>query len=72
VCQHQKHIQDLEPDGRYDEEVDRHHGHQVIVEEGSPGLGWWFSPPDHVLANAGLTDVDAEFEQFAMDPRRSR
>jgi hypothetical protein len=25
--------------------------------------------PDHVLADAGLTDVDAEFQEFAVDAR---
>lgn len=34
---HQKHVRDLEPDGRYDEEVDRHDRFTVILEEGSPG-----------------------------------
>jgi hypothetical protein len=27
--------------------------------------------PPHVLSNAGLPDVDAKFEQFAMDPWRA-
>ena len=29
------------------------------------------SSPDHVLGHAGLSDTDAELEEFSMDPRRS-
>jgi hypothetical protein len=36
--QHQKHVQDLEPDRRHDEEIDRHQRFQVIIEERPPGL----------------------------------
>ena len=66
--QHQKHVQDLKPDRRHGEEVDRHHTLQVIVEESPPGLGRRCSPPNHVLAHAGFADRDAEFEQFSVDP----
>ena len=55
VRQHQKHVQDLEPDGRHGEEVDRHHALQVIVEERPPGLRGRISSPNHVLAHAGFT-----------------
>src|ERR1035437_5730102 len=67
--QHQKHVQDLEPDRRHGEEVDRHQILQVIVEESPPGLGRRFSPPNYVLAHAGFADLEAEFEQFSVDPR---
>src|SRR5258707_9034698 len=67
VRQHQKHIQDLEPDVRHGEEVDRHHALQVIVEERPPGLRWRLSSANHVLAHAGFTDIDAELEQFAVN-----
>jgi len=38
VRQHQKHIQDLEPDRWHDQEIHRHHRFQVIVQERPPGL----------------------------------
>jgi hypothetical protein len=40
VSQHMEDIQNLEPNRRDSEEVDRNHGLEVILEEGSPGLGW--------------------------------
>ena len=67
--QHQKHVQDLEPDRRHDEEIDRHQCFQVIIEERPPGLRGRRSTPDHVLADARLADVDAELEQFAVNVR---
>ena len=35
VSQYQEHVQDLETDRRHGEEVDRHDGLDVIIEEGS-------------------------------------
>jgi hypothetical protein len=43
----------------------------MIAEEGLPALGRRTSSPGHVLGDAGLTDLDAQLEQLAMDPRRS-
>ena len=43
----------------------------VIFHEGPPGLRWWLAASHHVFANAGFADVDAEFEEFSMDARRS-
>src|SRR5260370_42596299 len=65
--QHQKHVEDLEPDGRHGEEVDRHHALQVIVEERPLGLGRRSSVADHVFTNTGFADLDAELEQLAMN-----
>ena len=72
VSQNQEHIQDLKPDRRHCEEVDGHQGLDVILKEGPPGLRRRLPLPDHVLGDAGLSDVDAEFEQFAVDAGRSR
>src|ERR1700743_1104361 len=43
----------------------------MIAEERPPALGWRVSSLGHVLGHAGLSDIDAELEEFAMDPRRS-
>ena len=72
VRQNQKHVQDLKPDRRHSEEVHRHHGLDVILQESPPVLRWRTPPTSDVLAHAGLADIDAEFEQFAMDAARPR
>ena len=67
VSQNQEHVQDLKPDRRHGEEVDRHHGFDVILQERPPVLRWWLPPAYDVLAHAGLADIDAEFQQLAVD-----
>src|SRR5215472_5642363 len=71
VRQHQEHVQDLEPDGRHRKEVDRSHCLHVVFKEGPPGLGRRLAATHQVFADTGLADVDAEFEQLAVNPRRS-
>src|SRR6266404_8237068 len=56
--QHQKYVKDLEPDG----------GHGEEVQEGAPSLRRRFAAAHHIFADTALSDVDAEFEQFAVDP----
>src|SRR6266540_3945889 len=41
----------------------------MIAKEGLPGLQRPIPPRHHVDRNRGLGDLDAQFEQFAMDPR---
>ena len=72
VRQHEKDVEHLEADGRHREEVHRDHGLDVILEEGPPGLRRRLAVARHVLADAGLANVDAQFEQFAVNPRWSR
>src|ERR1700724_3123773 len=43
----------------------------MIAKERPPTLGWRVSSLGHVLGHAGLSDIDAELEEFSMDPRRS-
>src|SRR3979490_3288519 len=43
----------------------------MIAKERPPALGWRVSSLGHVLGHAGLSDIDAELEEFSMDPRRS-
>ena len=63
----QKHVKDLEPDGGHGEEVDGDQLIGVILQESSPGLRRRPAAAHHVFADAALTDVDAEFEQLAVD-----
>ena len=44
----------------------------MIVEEGPPSLRGWFSTAHQVLADTRLTDLDAKFEQLAMNPGSSQ
>ena len=65
--QHQKHVKDLETDRRHREEIDGDQLLGMILQERAPGLRRRFAAAHHVFADAALTDVHAEFEQFAMD-----
>src|ERR1035437_8875359 len=57
--------------GCNDEHVDRNNVCQVVVQETTPGRGGDFWPPRHVSSDGGLAHVDAELEQFAVDPGRA-
>ena len=63
--------QDTARRGRDHEEICRHYLSEVIRQRRTPGLRRWSALGTHVLCDGGLTDVDAELEQFTMDPRRA-
>jgi hypothetical protein len=65
--QYQKHVEDLEADGGHGEEVDGHQLLGMILEKCAPRLRRRFAVAHDVFADAALTDVEAEFEEFAMD-----
>src|SRR5260370_23645076 len=44
---------------------------RVVTQEGAPSLGRRSTSLDHVLRDAGLSDLEAELEQLAVDARRS-
>src|SRR5271167_3410695 len=69
--QYQKHVKHLETDGGHREEVDRDHLREVVLQESAPGLRRRLAAAHHVFANTALSDVDAEFEQFTVDARRT-
>jgi hypothetical protein len=52
--QHQKHIENLETNGRHSKEVDGDQLLQVILQEGAPSLRWRFTAAHHVFAHAAL------------------
>src|ERR1700704_2634258 len=41
----------------------------MVTQEGAPSLGGRFASLDHILRDAGLSDLKAELEQLAMDAR---
>jgi hypothetical protein len=67
----QQSIEQAKRDCRHDEHIHRGDPISVIAEECPPALGRRVSLPDHVLGYTGLSDIDAELEEFSMDPRRS-
>jgi hypothetical protein len=67
--QDQEDIQDLETDSRDGEEIHRDQVVDVVLQERAPRLRRGLSASRHVLADASLPDVDAQLEQFTMDPR---
>jgi hypothetical protein len=68
VLDHQEHVEDLTADGGHGEEV---HGDDlvgVVLQEGLPALGWRL-PSSRILGHGGLTVLDAQLQQFAVNPR---
>src|SRR5580658_9249033 len=49
MCQHQEHIENLEPNRWDRKEIDRHHRLDVVVEEGTPSLEGRLAESDHVV-----------------------
>src|SRR5438445_3007996 len=64
---YQKHVKNLETEGGYGEEVDGDQLLGMILQKGAPGLRRRLAAAHHVFADAALPDVDAEFEQLAVD-----
>src|SRR6195256_2364151 len=67
--QDQKSIQQPERDRGDHEQIHRRDAVRVISKKRLPSLGWRPPSSRHVLGNGGLPDIDAELEQFAMNPR---
>jgi len=64
-------IEQVETDGRGNEQVHGGDVRRVVTQEGAPFLTWRSTPLDHVLGDARLRDIKPELEQFAVDARRS-
>src|SRR5258706_12965668 len=67
MSQNQEDVEDLEPNCWHSEEIDRDQTGRVVLQKSAPSLRRRSSQPHHVLRNAGLGNLDAELEQFAMD-----
>jgi hypothetical protein len=69
--QHQHEQESTGRRGRY-EKVRRHNlSHMIAKKVRQVCDGGRPATADHVLRHGCLTDVDAEFQQFAVDPRRA-
>src|ERR1700745_1426141 len=67
----QQAIEQTKRDCRHDEQIHRSDPIGVVAEEPPLTLGRRVSSLGHVLGHAGLSDIDAELEEFSMHPRRS-
>jgi predicted alpha/beta hydrolase len=67
--QYQKHIKNLETNRGYSEEINGDYLRGVILQESAPALERRLAAAHHVFTDAALADVDAEFEQLAVDAR---
>jgi hypothetical protein len=69
VLQDQQSVQQPKRDRRHQEQIHRCDAVGMIAKEGPPALRRRHPPPRHVLCDRGLSDIDAELEQFAVYPR---
>src|ERR1700726_4313914 len=69
--QDQEDVEDLEPEGRHGKEIHGNQLGQVVVQKRAPRLRRRGPAPQHVLADAGLPDVNAQLQQFTVDARRA-
>jgi hypothetical protein len=60
VGQDQEYVQHLEANCGHNEEIDGDQLADVVLQKGAPRLGRWFPMTDHVLAETGSADVDAQ------------
>src|SRR6478735_1106834 len=64
-------IEHVEANGRGNEQVHGGGVGRMATQEGAPPRGGRSSSLDHILRDAGLSDLKAELEQLAVDARRS-
>src|SRR5947209_14211116 len=64
-------VEHVEANGWGNEQVHGGDVRCVVTQEGGPALGRRSTSLDHVLRHARLSDVEAEFEQLAMNARRT-
>ena len=68
VSQEHQHEQEAVGRSRNHEEVGRYDLADVIPQERAPGLRGRLALSHHVFCDGRLTNVDAEFQQFAVNP----
>ena len=64
-------IEQVEANGRGNEQVHGGDVRRMVTKEGAPSLGRRSASLAHILRDAGLSDLKAELDQLAMDGRRS-
>lgn len=71
MAQDDKHEEQLECDCGDHEEIDRSRTIHVVAEECLPILVGIPGTAGHVLGHSGLTDIEAELQEFPVDTRRA-
>jgi len=72
VPQDDEAVQQPKRDRRHHEEVAGGRAAHVVLEERSPGLGWWsWAAPNHVPRYGRFCDLVAQQAKLGLDPRRS-
>src|SRR6185503_1847498 len=66
-----KNIEQVEANGWGNEQVHGGNVGRMVTQEGAPPRGGRSASLDHILCDAGLSDLKAELEQLAVDARRS-
>src|SRR5450755_2542356 len=64
-------VEQVEANGRDNEQVHSGNILSMITQEGAPSLAWRPALLDHVFGDTRLRDLKPELEQFAVDTRRS-
>src|ERR1019366_1935482 len=64
-------IEQVEANGRDNEQVHGGNVRRVVPQKGAPSLTWRSASLDHVLGDARLRDIKPELQQFAVDTRRT-
>src|SRR4249920_1806810 len=64
-------IEQVEANGRGNEQIHGGDVGRMATQEGAPPRGRRSASLDHILRDAGLSDLEAELEQLTMDARRS-
>jgi len=71
VTQDDQAIQELEANGRHDEQARSGNAIRMVSQEGRPTLARLFGALDYVLGDGRFGDLDAELEQPAVNSRRT-
>ena len=71
MLQQDEHEQELQVEGGHDKEIDRDELLGVVLQECPPRLGRGLAVSDHVLGDSSFRNLNSQFQQFAMDPRRA-
>src|SRR5664279_5513013 len=66
-----KGIEQVEANGWDNQQVHRGNVRRVVTQEGQPSPAWRPASLDHVLGDAGLSDLKPKFEKFAVDAWRA-
>ena len=71
VSENDEDVENTKGEGRDGEEIDGGKLLGVVFQERSLSLRGRLGMSDHLLSNGCLRDIETEFEQFAVDSRRS-